>query len=391
LIKELARRLIEGISPDPQTSLLLKAGGRGLQTGGAGILTAWDGWTAPFARRRLAAAIEQPSACAQVDLGVEDPIDAILAAPEFSALAEFFAKINQVERALVSSDTQAILYALVRNLRPEHVFEIGTYRASTAKALCRALHANGRGLMHTVDPLNRGEILRLIRRWPAGLRERVCYYPNSSMDFFNLAVFWGLRSELIFVDGNHDYEYALFDIQSAARLVRPGGFIAIDNISQGGPFYAAQDFIRAHPSWRECGHCLEKNPVAAAFDLARSTIAGTDLCVIRAPAGHVISRRLETAGQQKVEPAEIGGVELPIARPASGTLHAQFVVRVREPLMTEETTETSIVLQDAAGPTRVPLRWGFAPNEVPLERTIELWLAWEGDSDLALTAPPALF
>src|SRR5208282_614797 len=168
---------------------------------------------------------------------------------------------NQAERALVSAETQALLYALVRNQRPEHVIEIGTYRASTSKAMCRALHANGRGLMHTVDPANGGPILRLVRRWPAELRDRLCYYPVSSMDFFNLAIFQGLTSDLIFVDGNHEYEYALFDIQSAARLVRPGGFVAIDNINQGGPFYAARDFIRDHPSWRECGHCLEICPV----------------------------------------------------------------------------------------------------------------------------------
>ena len=308
-----------------------------------------------------------------------------------ASVSAFFAKLSQAERALVSADTQALLYALVRNLGPEHVFEIGTYRASTSKALCRALHANGRGRMHTVDPLNRGAILRLIRRWPPGLRERVCYYPTSSMDFFNLMVFWGMRSDLIFVDGNHDYEYALFDIQSAARLVRPGGFVAIDNISQGGPFYAAQDFVRAHPSWRECGHCLAANPVATAFDLARSTIPGTDLCVIRAPAGHVVGRRLATTGQQNVAAAEIGGIELAIARPASGTLHAQYVVRVREPLMSEETTETSVALHDASGPTRIALPWVFAPDETPLERTIELWLGWSGEGDLALDAPPALF
>ena len=263
----------------------------------------------------------------------------------------------------MSADTQALLYALVRNQRPEHVIEIGTYRASTSKAICRALHANGHGFMHTVDPANIGSILPLIRRWPAGLRDRLCYYPVSSMDFFNLAVFQGLTSDLIFVDGNHDYEYALFDILSAARLVRPGGFIAIDNINQGGPFFAARDFIDAHPSWRECGHCLEDTPVGIAFDRGRSTIAGTDLCVIRAPAGYVVGPRLETNGPQRVAPTEIGGMVLTIARPASGTLHAQYVVRVREPLMSEATAETSVELRDAVGPTRVTLPWRFAPGE----------------------------
>lgn len=391
MIKALTRRLLEGISPDRQTLLLLRAGGRGVVTGCDGMLAAWRGWTTPLTRQRTAADIDQPSAFPRIDLDADDPVAAIVGAPEFAAASEFFAKIEQVERALVSANTQAILYTLVRNLRPEHVFEIGTYRASTSKALCRALEANRYGSMHTVDPLNSGTILRLIGRWPPALRERICYYPSSSMDFFNLAVFRGLSSHLIFVDGNHDYEYALFDIQSAARVLRPGGFIVIDNVSQAGPFYAAQDFIRAHPAWRECGHCLEVEPAATAFDRARSTVPGTDMCVLRAPKGHVVERRLTTTGQQPVGAAEIQGIELDIAGPASGMLNAQFVVRVLEPRMSEEATENCVELREAKGPTRVPLPWSFAADEIGLARTIELWLAWSGPSPLMLAAPPRLY
>jgi predicted O-methyltransferase YrrM len=365
------------------------------------LLTAWGGWTAPLAGRCAAALgggaaeIGQPRACPRIDLGldpgVDDPIAAIISAPEFAELAEFFNDPKAAETALVSAVTQALLYALVRNLRPGQVIEIGTYRASTSKAICRALHANGHGFMHTVDPANGGPILRLIRRWPAALRARLCYYPASSMEFFDLALFQGVTSDLVFVDGNHDYEYALFDIQMAARLVRPGGFIAIDNINQGGPAYAARDFLRDHPKWRECGHSLAACPRGMAFDPARGTIPGTDLCVIRAPACYIIGRRMETRGPEKVAQGELGGIDMTIASPASGTLYAQYVVRVREPRMSETTAQTSIELRDAIGPTRVPLPWVFEPRDVPLERTIELWLGWSGDSDLALSDAPVLF
>ena len=395
MIREFAKRLVENLSPDAQTQVLLKSGAKGAQTAGSGLLTAWDGWTQPLARKLSAggtiSSLEQPPDSPQVDPGTDDPIAAIVAAPEFAALAEFFTRLNQAERALVSATTQAVLYALVRHLRPEHVIEIGTYRASTSKAMCRALDANGQGFMHTVDPANRGPILQLIRRWPEQLRSRVCYYPLSSMDFFNLAGYRGLTSDLIFVDGNHEYEYALFDIQSTARLVRPGGFIAIDNINQGGPFYAALDFMRDHPSWRECGHCLADDPGEKAFDRARSTIPDTDLCVIRAPSGYVVGRRLETAGPQRVTPREVSGFELAIVGPATGTLRAQYVVRVREPIMSEATAETHLNLRAASGPTRVTLPWTFAADEVPLERTIELWLSWDGTTELALSALPAFF
>lgn len=373
--------------------MLLKSGLRGAANGSVGLLTACDGWVAPLMQkwRGGSEVIEAPPASPMVDLDVDDPITAITAAPEFAPLADFFATLDQAERALVSAITQGVLYALVRNVRPDNVIEIGTYRAATSKAICRALHANDRGLIHTVDPANSWPILRLIRRWPARLRERLCFYPGSSMDFFNLAMFRGLTSELIFVDGNHDYEYALFDIQSAARLVRPGGFVAIDNVSQTGPFFAARDFLRANPAWRECGHCLEAAGTAVAFDLARSTITGTDMCVIRAPVRQMIGPRPCTDGPRKFAGAEIDGIDLALAQPATGTLHVQYVVRVREPVMSEETTLTSVALAGASGPTRVPLAWRFAPDHVRLERTVELWLSWSGDGELELSRPPTLF
>jgi predicted O-methyltransferase YrrM len=395
MIQQLTKRLIQGLAPDPQTFVLLNGGAKGVQQAGFGLLTGWDRWTAPLARRWTAAReprdVLQPDACPRIDLGVEDPIAAILAAPEFPALADFFDVPNPAAPALVSARTQALLYALVRNLRPEHVFEIGTYRASTSQAICRALHANGHGLLHTVDPLESGSIIAVIRRWPAALRERLCFYPMSSMDFYARAVFYGWTSELIFVDGNHDYEYALYDIASAARVARPGGFIAIDNISQGGVVEAARDFARDRPSWRECGRALEEAPLGMAFDLGRSTIEGTDLCVIRAPAYQIVGRRLATWGQQLVTQPQVAGIELTLAGPATGTLYAQYVVRVREPRMSEVTTETSIALSRAIGPTRVALPWVFAPEDLPLGRTIELWLSWIGDRELALTAPPSFY
>lgn len=397
MIQQWAKGLVKRLAPDPQTHVLLNAGAKGIQKAGFGVATGWDRWTAPAAWRLAAAfgrnprEIPQPGDYPGLDLAADDPIAAILADPRFARLAAFFNVSEPTEPALVSAYTQALLYALIRNLRPEHVVEIGTYRLSTSKAICRALHANGGGMLHTVDPNAGAEIVALIRRWPPELRKRLCYYPASSMEFFTIALYRGWTSELVFVDGNHDYEYALFDICSAARIVRPGGFIAIDNISQAGPLYAARDFLRERPGWRECGHSLAASPQDKAFDLGRSTITGTDLCVIRAPSRYVVGQRPETIGMQEVDQGEIGGVALDIASPATGTLHAQYVVRVVKPQTTETTIETSVALRGAVGPTRVTLPWVFEPDEIKLMRSIELWLGWSGDKALELSDRPAFY
>lgn len=390
MIERLMRRLLDRASPDLQTRRLLGNGARGLRNGALGLLTASDRWAASL-RRRNHRAVEQPADCPLVDLAVGDPIAAITADPGFPRFADFFAAPKHDAPALISAHSQALIYALVRNLQPEHVIEIGTYRGSTSQAICRALHANGSGFLHTVDPNDGGAIVKLIRRWPYDLRRRLCYYPTSSMEFFTIAAYHSVTADLVFVDGNHDYEYALFDVLSAARLLRPGGFIVIDNISQGGPIYAARDFMRDRPGWREYGHALVSPPKGRAFDLQRSTIPETDLCVIRAPSGLTLGPRFETSGVQPMMREQVSGIQLNIARPASGVLFAQYIVRIDHPQPTETMIETNIGLHDATGAMRLALPWRFEPDEIPLKRSIELWLGWTGEKALELSERPVFY
>jgi hypothetical protein len=87
-------------------------------------------------RARPHPAVSLPEAFPDVDLAVADPIADILDAPAFQPCIAFFAANEAIDRALVSPVTQALLFTLVRNLRPEHVIEIGTYKASTTEAIC---------------------------------------------------------------------------------------------------------------------------------------------------------------------------------------------------------------------------------------------------------------
>ena len=73
------------------------------------------------------------------------------------------------------------------------------------------------------------------------------------MDFYMEMERQSVRPGVVFVDGNHDYEFALFDIGRAAKYMTPGGFIFVDNVAQPGPFFAARDFLSANPGWREIG------------------------------------------------------------------------------------------------------------------------------------------
>lgn len=103
-------------------------------------------------------------ACPVFSLDSLDPIGDILKSREYADCTEFFLNSPALDRALISPNSQALLYVLTRHLRPQSVVEIGSYRASTTEALARALQANGAGVVHTIDPYGRQFIPRSSER-----------------------------------------------------------------------------------------------------------------------------------------------------------------------------------------------------------------------------------
>jgi hypothetical protein len=99
-------------------------------------------------------------------------------------------------RSLLSPHSQALLFSMVSTLRPRHVFEIGTFRAVTSQAIARAMHANGTGTLHTVDPFGIPEVHGILFRWPRELRRHVRFYPMDSMAFAMEATRLNLASGL---------------------------------------------------------------------------------------------------------------------------------------------------------------------------------------------------
>src|SRR5262249_49282855 len=149
----------------------------------------------------------------------------------------------------------------------------------------------------------------IIACWPDELQAHVRFYPVDSMGFFAAqAVQRQDRPGLVFVDGNHDFEFAQFDILSSARLIEPGGFIFVDNISQPGPFWAALDFLKSSANWREIGGSAGPYRPQFPYDRARTAIVNTDFCVLRAPTLFAVGPRPVTTGEQWWQESEVKGL-----------------------------------------------------------------------------------
>ena len=327
--------------------------------------------------------------------GPADPIPAIIADPAFAATTRWFAQ-EPAGRSQLSPEAQALLFTLTRNLKPAHVFEIGTFLAGTSEAICRALQANGAGLLHTTDPFSLAAVPALLMRWPRELRRHLRFPHLDSMAFFMRMEQAGVRSQLTFIDGRHDYEFALFDLSMAARTLDPGGLVLLDNVSQPGPYLAVLDFLRETPGWRECGPGGERRRDGLPFDKERARIHNSDLIALRAPSGLVVGARPLTLGERVFDRREVRGIELTMAQPsARGTLSVQCALRGHSASPANPSVEiigaTSVELVGAQGPVTARFEPPLLARGEFYQMALETALVWRGERPLYLAGPPTIF
>jgi hypothetical protein len=274
--------------------------------------------------------------------------------------------------------------------------------AGTTEVIARALCENGAGVVHTCDPFGAERCPPIIAQWPAELRARARFYPLNSMDFFLELQRQHAVLDLVLVDGNHDYEFALFDLQMVARALRPGGIIVMDNSEQTGPFFAARDFLATRPGWSELGDSMARFDWSKTFDAQRSSLAGTSFVVIKAPNHIQLTETPLSGGQSAIKESVIRGFALHLAPGSrSGSLRYQVILRAfrdenREVVEYKRVGEAAIAVNDGAGATLdIELKPHLISEVHRLKgdcaHTLEIELAWRAaaaSGPLELSAVP---
>jgi len=207
------------------------------------------------------------------------------------------------------------------------VAEIGTLYAGTTEVLSRALWENGEGLIHSADPYGGERCPPIIAGWPAELQKHVKFHAKSSMDFFSRMVLEKAVFDLVLIDGSHDYEYALFDLQMTARLLRPGGIVVMDNAEQMGPFKAARSFLAENPAWRELGSAISGYMPSKPFDHSRTSVPGTSFIILHAPTHLSIGPGPQSWGQAWIDLPSVKGLRFEVVEPCHGMLFYQIYLR----------------------------------------------------------------
>ena len=186
-------------------------------------------------------------------------------------------KLSTREGAMTSPDETAMIYALIQYLRPELCLEIGTFFAHTTKIMAEAIVDSACNTkLVTLDPFGGHRVPAIVAAWLPPIRTTIDYRSINSMEYFldleTQGISKGAASPLgvVFVDGHHNFEYALFDIIRSADHIKPGGVIVVDNLEQEGPKRAILQFLRWNPAWKLfyagkiCGSDVDQKTVRAA-------------------------------------------------------------------------------------------------------------------------------
>lgn len=125
------------------------------------------------------------------------------------------------------------LWCLTRHLHPAKVLETGVARGITSRVVLEALNANGEGHLWSIDrpppgrPDLRGQIGAAV---PSSLRSRWSYIKGSSRRRLREVLGTLNEIDLFIHDSRHSERNLLFELEQTRPLVRPGGFLVVDDV-----------------------------------------------------------------------------------------------------------------------------------------------------------------
>jgi hypothetical protein len=321
-------------------------------------------------------------------------MDPLLSSPFYADAASYFA--DYPAQSLMSDHSRATLFSLIRTRRPAYIAEIGTLRAGTTEVLARAAWENNAGMIYTTDPFGGERCPPIIAAWPEDFRKYVSFHPLSSMDFFSYLDARCILLDLTLVDGNHDFEFALFDLQSAARRTTPSGIVVMDNAEQSGPFNAARLFLSLNPSWRELGHAVVDHDPSNPFNTSRASVPDTSFIILQAPPYLSIGEMSQSWGQVETTVSRLNGLDFSLAdNSVAGVLHYHVILRAFSGpgAGAIEAKKVGCTRIESTAAKTLPQMFEDALTvpEGALKYTLEIDMSWQADAGsppLGLTGVP---
>lgn len=164
-----------------------------------------------------------------------------------------------------------IFAELIDRTNPQTIIEVGTWKGASAihmADICRATLRKTHiicvdtwlGAVEFCTTLKDTEERNLMHKhgYPqiyyqflsnvihTGHQSRITPLPNTSANGAKILAYQGVKAELIYIDGSHEYEDVKADIKAYLPLLKPGGVMFGDDYGWEGVRQAVQETISNH-------------------------------------------------------------------------------------------------------------------------------------------------
>jgi len=156
-------------------------------------------------------------------------------------------------KANISRANSEALRKFVRDLQPELVVEIGMAHGVSTLSILDSLNANGHGRLISIDPYlgwPTGRLVALHQIERAGVQSLHQHLHEPSYTGLPRLIDQGLKADLVYIDGNHDYDYVFTDFFLSDKLLAEGGVIGFNDAGWRS-VYRVIRYIRRHLGYKE--------------------------------------------------------------------------------------------------------------------------------------------
>lgn len=129
-------------------------------------------------------------------------------------------------------DQGMTIYELIRRMKLENTLEIGMAYGLATLFICQAHHDNGVGRHIAIDPMESSlfKSIGLSNIRKAGLDHVFDLFEAPSYEILPQLLSNGEQFDFAFIDGMHLFDYTLVDFFYIDRLLKPGGYIMVDDV-----------------------------------------------------------------------------------------------------------------------------------------------------------------
>ncbi len=155
-----------------------------------------------------------------------------------------------------SEDIALLLQTLAKSVKAEVVVDVGTFTGCSALALAEAVGANGKVLTYDISDQH---LAMAQKYWDAAGVADVIEFTKSDATaaLKQLAKSTSNSVDLIFMDANKKAYSDVFEL--AIRLVKPGGYIIVDDTLWAGKIVESDSDIRQVPALREFNESVSRD------------------------------------------------------------------------------------------------------------------------------------